>query len=180
MRCALSRERAGEKSLFSVSSKMWMLTVVPSSPGWSQMRPPSTSSSRASSLWWSSPPFSILLAYSVSRALTFWSSASVGSIQLYWWRWVLKVAGFVGLVSVFVSGILLCVGFLVYCMSKGKTAVKEAYPELFVSFTEDVGEGDFEFEFELQRELRDEEWHRMPEMLKIYDVEATVFRGVYQ
>lgn len=65
-------------------------------------------------------------------------------------------------------------------MSKGKTAVKEAYPELFVSFTEDVGEGDFEFEFELQRELRDEEWHRMPEMLKIYDVEATVFRGVYQ
>lgn len=63
--------------------------------------------------------------------------------------------------------------------STGEEAVREAYPELFVSFTEDVdGEG-VEFEFELERELEDDEWSRMPPMLTIYNVEDGVFRGAY-
>lgn len=63
--------------------------------------------------------------------------------------------------------------------STGKDAVHEAYPELFVSFTEEVEEEGVDFEFELERELDDEEWSRMPPMLTIYDVEEGVFRGAY-
>lgn len=65
-------------------------------------------------------------------------------------------------------------------MTDGKTLVEEAYPDLFVSFTEDVDEDGVDFEFELERDLDDDEWYDMPESLAIYDVTGAVFRGAYK
>lgn len=82
--CALILEWAFEKFRFSVSSKRWILTSVPSSPGMTRIRPSSTSSSMASFSGWSSLPFLTLLAYSVSLSFTCWMLSFVGFICVYW------------------------------------------------------------------------------------------------
>lgn len=79
-----------------------------------------------------------------------------------------------------IIGIFLYLPCIVVSMTQdGEAAVREAYPELFVSFTEEVDEEGVDFEFELESELSDEEWSRMPPMLTIYDVDEGVFRGAY-
>ena len=60
-----------------------------------------------------------------------------------------------------------------------KKLVKEAYPDLFVEFRDESEQDGIEFEFELERELKDDEWHRMPEELTIFVAEDGVFKGEY-
>lgn len=83
VRWFINRVRAGWKSRSSLSSNRWMSIVVPSSSGWSQIRPPSTSISSASSSGSSSPPFRMVSAYSFSLSMAHWISSSVGSIDTY-------------------------------------------------------------------------------------------------
>jgi len=59
---------------------------------------------------------------------------------------------------------------------KVKEQLINAFEDKFVSYEPTPSE-ETEFRFELDSELTDEEWSKMPEMLIIYTVEDCVFEG---
>lgn len=60
-----------------------------------------------------------------------------------------------------------------------KEQLINAFGDKFVSYKPTPSE-EIEFRFELESELTDEEWHKMPEMLIIYNVEDCVFEGDFK
>lgn len=62
---------------------------------------------------------------------------------------------------------------------RAKEELKDAYDEILESYRV-RSENGIEFEFELSRELKDEEWHKMPNMLIIHNSEDGVFEGQFK
>ena len=63
--------------------------------------------------------------------------------------------------------------------TKAKKQLNVAFCDEFVSYDETPSE-DFDFRFELEQELSDEGWSKMPNMLVIYNVEGCTFEGGFK
>ncbi len=62
---------------------------------------------------------------------------------------------------------------------KAKKQLINAFGDKFVSYKPTPSK-EIEFQFELNDELTDEEWHKMPEMLIIYTSDNGIFEGDFK